>query len=144
MAASGKLYSHFSEHLVKKLMDLESDTIKVMLCTSSYTPSQDNHDFKDDVDNEVSGTGYSAGGATLANQSLSLSGRVLTIDGDNTQWTSSTITARYAVIYDDEPSGDGNKPLIGYVDFGENKSSDNGTFKIQWNASGIFTMTVGA
>jgi len=144
MAVSGKLYSHLPECLARKLVDFESDTIKVMLCTSSYTPSQDDHDFKDDVDNEVSGAGYTAGGATLANQSLSLSGRVLTIDGDDTQWTSSTITARYAVIYDDEPEEAGDKPLIGYIDFGEDKSSDNGTFAIQWDASGIFTSTVGA
>jgi hypothetical protein len=47
-------------------IDLNTDTFKILLVTSSYTPNQATHDFRDDVTNEVTGTGYTAGGATLA------------------------------------------------------------------------------
>jgi len=146
MAVSAKAYSHMPASAIEKLMDLgnANDTIKVMLCTSTYTPSQDNHAFKDDITNEVSGSGYSATGATLANQAVTTTARVTKFDADDVEWTSSTITARYAVIYDATPGSDAARPLLLYIDFGEDKSSENGTFKIQWNASGIFTITVAA
>jgi len=142
MAVTAKVYSHAPLAALEKLVNLETDTIKFMLCTSSYTPDQDAHDFKDDVTNEVSGTGYTAGGAAAANPAVTISGKVVTFDADDVQWVSSTLTARYAVGYDDTPAGDGNKPLLVLIDFGENKSSENGTFKLQFNASGIFTVTV--
>ena len=118
-------------------LDLDSDTLKVMLVTSSYTPNFGTHDFKDDVSNEVSGTGYSAGGATLGSVTLTQSGGTITFDAADTAWSSSTITARGAVIYDDTLTDD---PLIAYIDFGADYSSSNGTFTIAWNASGIFTI----
>ena len=122
-----------------KVIDYLTDTIKVMLCTSSYTPSQDTHETKADVTNEVTGDGYTAGGATLANKTLSYDAPSNTVkfDADDVEWTDSTITARYAVIYDDTPSGDSNKCLLGYIDFGENKASNAGSFKIQWHTDGI-------
>lgn len=142
MAVTAKLYSYLPLHALEKAIDLENDTIKCMLCTSSYTPAQNTHDFKDDVDNEVSGTGYSAGGAEVANPAVTIATTVTTFDGDDVQWTSSTITARYAVIYDDTPAGDSAKPLICYIDFGEDKSSESGTFKIQFHGDGVATITV--
>ena len=142
MAITAFIYSNCPLNALEKVMNLETDTIKCMLCTSSYTPDQDNHDFKDDVTNEVSGSGYTAGGAEVANPSVTVSGRVTTFDGDDVSWSNSTITARYAVLYDDTPSGDSSKPLIMCINFGEDKSSENGTFQITFNASGIFTITV--
>ena len=144
MAVSIHAYSNFPKGAIEKLMDLGNgnDTIKCMLCTSTYTPNQDTHDFKNDITNEVSGAGYTATGETLANQAVSITTRVTKFDADDVQWASSTITARYAVLYDATPGSDATRPLILYVDFGEDKVSDNGTFKIAWNASGIFTITV--
>lgn len=138
MAVTAKIYANFLDHLAKKLIDLSSDTIKVMLCTSSYTPNQATHDHKDDVTNEITGTGYTAGGATLANVAVSLSTLTLKMDADDTTWASSTITARYAVIYDDTEANDA---LIAYVDFGADQVSSAGDFTIQWNAAGIATLT---
>lgn len=63
-------YHNLSKALMDGDIDLANDTIKVMLLTSSYTPDLD-HDFVDDVSaNEVSGTGYTAGGATLASKAI--------------------------------------------------------------------------
>jgi len=119
-------------------LDLDSDTLKVMLVTSSYTPDFGAHDFKGDVTNEVSGTNYTAGGATLGSVTLTQTGGTIKFDAADTSWSSATITdARGAVIYDDSLTDD---PLIAYIDFGANYSSSNGTFTIAFNAGGIFTI----
>ena len=59
------IYNSFKRDIMNGSIDLDTDTIKVMLVTSTYTPNQDTHTKRSDVTNEVSGTGYTAGGATL-------------------------------------------------------------------------------
>jgi len=144
VAVSAKVYSLFLKSLANKEITLSSDTLKVMLCTSTYTPDQDAHQYKSSVTNEVSGTGYTATGASLASVtwSYNTSTNVYTLDAADTSWTSSTITARYAVIYDSTPATDATRPLIAYVDFGADVISSAGTFTITWDATGIVTFTV--
>ena len=140
-----KLYGQFLSQALNKEIDWDTDTIKVALLTNAYTPDQDVHNYLDDVvANEVSGTGYTAGGNTLANKTNSYNSgtNVITLDADDTTWSSSTITARYAVIYDATPATNATKPLIGYVDFGSDQSSSNGNFTITWDATGIVRVTV--
>lgn len=142
--ATTKTYGSVIAKAFNKEIDFDSDTIKVALLTSSYTPNQDTHDYFDDVSaNEVTGTGYTAGGATLANKSVTYTSgtNVTKFDADDVSWTSSTITARYAVIYDASPASNATRPLIAYVDFGSDQSSSSGTFSIVWDAAGIFTTT---
>jgi hypothetical protein len=81
---------------MNRSIDLDTDTIKVLLVTSAYTPDQDAHTKRSDVTNEVSGTGYTAGGATLANKSVSAdtTDNEGVSDADDSTWGSSTITAR--------------------------------------------------
>ena len=145
MAVTAKLYGNMLKFGLDRTkdIDIDTDTIKVALCTSTYTPDQDTHEDWADITNEVSGTGYVAGGATLANKALTYTAgtNVIKFDADDVTWSTSTITARYAIIYDDTPAADADKPLIGYVDFGEDKTSSGGDFTIQWNADGIFTVT---
>lgn len=127
-----------------KLVDIDSDTIKTMLTTVTYVPDQDVHDFKDDVTNEVSGTGYTATGTTLTTPSSTYTAgtNVWAIDFDDALWTTSTITARIAVVYDSTPATDATRPLLTYVDFGADQSSSGGDFKIVWNAGGVAKVTV--
>ncbi len=144
MAVTAKLYGKFVLSVLNKELDYNSDTIKVALCTSSYTPDQDAHDYFNDITNEVTGTGYTAGGATLGTATVAYdtSTNVIKLDGDDTSWTTSTITARYAIVYDSTPATDATRPLIAYVDFGADVVSTAGTFLITWNAAGIATVTV--
>jgi len=123
--------------LAVDLDDTTADRFKVMLVTSSYTPNFGTHDFKADVTNEVVGTGYTANGESLSSVTLTQSGGTITFDADDVTWTSSTITARGAVVYDDSLTND---PLIAYIDFGADKSSSAGDFVLSFNASGIFTL----
>jgi len=140
-----KLYGQFLSQALNKEIDWDTDTIKVALLTNAYTPDQDAHNYLDDVvASEVSGTGYTAGGNTLANKTNSYNSgtNVITLDADDTTWSSSTITARYAVIYDATPATNATRPLIGFVDFGSDQSSSNGNFTITWDATGIVRITV--
>ena len=131
--------------IANKQVDFDSDVIKVALCTATYAPDQDAHDYFDDITNEVSssGTGYTAGGATLGSPTLTYTAgtNVLKLSGDNVSWAASTITARYAIIYDSSPGTAGTNPLLCYVDFGGNVTSTAGTFTITWAAGGIATIT---
>jgi hypothetical protein len=124
------------------MVDLDGDTIKLALTSSSYTPDQDSHDFFNDVTNEVSPSGsYSAGGATLS----------VTLTQDNTDnegvfdatdvsFTTATITARYAVIY--KSTGvSSTSPLVCLIDFGSDISSTGGTFTITFASEGIINVT---
>jgi hypothetical protein len=124
-------------------VDWATDTIKIALCTSSYTPNQDTHDFFDDVTNEVSGTGYSAGGVTLGSKTLNYDSgtNVLSLRGGTSSWSSATFTTRYAVIYKDTGTA-GTSPLLGWVDFGGDQSVSSGTFSISWDATdGLLKIT---
>jgi hypothetical protein len=144
MAVTALLYGAFIDRLAQKGIDLDSDSIKVALATNAYTPNQDTHDFFNDITNEVTGTGYTAGGQALASVTWAYTAgtNTWTFDAADTVWTSSTLTARYAIIYDSTPGTAATNPLIGYVDFGADVSSTAASFTITWNASGIFTVTV--
>lgn len=122
-------------------VDLTSTANKVALFTNSITPN-----FTTDTAygtgtyaaNEVSGTGYTAGGVAVANPTLVGASGVITYDQDPTVWSNSTITnARCALIYADGLTGNN---AIALVDFGNAFSTSNGTFQITWNAAGVFTL----
>lgn len=144
MAVTAKLYGSFPAKLANKEIDYDSDTIKVALCTSAYTPDQDVHDYFNDITNEVVGTGYTAGGATLASKTVTYTAGTNTqaFDAADTSWTTATITARFAIIYDATPGTAATNPLIGYVDFGADVTSTAGTFLITWDAAGLFSLAV--
>lgn len=125
--------------------DYLSDTIKVALCTSTYTPAQDTHETMADITNEVAnGNGYTTGGATLASKTLDYTAgtNVIKFDAADVTWGTSTITARYAIIYKYVDGTASNNMLLGYVDFGADMSSSNGNFTIQWDVAGILKITV--
>lgn len=65
MAVTGKFYGIALKSAFNKEIDADSDTLKVMLCTSTYAPNLDTHDYKNDVTNEITGTGYTATGVAL-------------------------------------------------------------------------------
>jgi len=133
------IYNKFKEYMADGTMDLDNDAFKIMLTTSTYTPAA-THSVKADVTNEISGTGYTAGGATLQNVTWTESSGTVTLDATDVSWTSATFTARYAVIYDDTPASPLD-PLVCLIDFGTDKSVTAGTFTIQFHANGIFTLT---
>lgn len=124
-----------------RVIDFDTDTIKVMLVTNSYVPSATGHATKTSITNEVSGTGYTAGGATLTSVTLNESAGTTTFSAANVTWTHNAAgfsNARYAIIYKDTGTA-ATSTLIGYIDFGADKGNVAGDLVLQWNGSGIFT-----
>ncbi len=146
MALTSTIYTYFPTNAFKKLvsdMSAEATTIKCALLTSSYTPNMDTHESYNNVSTyEVTGVGYTATGAEITTKTLTLGTGTVVFDGADVQWTTSTITARYGFVYDSTPAGATDKKAILLVDFGENYSTTAATFKIVWNASGLFSVTV--
>lgn len=136
------VYNSFKRDIMNGTIDLDTNDIKVMLVTSSYTPDIDADEFIDDVTNEVVGTGYTAGGQSLASKTVTVddaNDRGI-FDAADPAWTTATITARGAVLYYDTGTPS-TSPLIGYWDFGTDQISTAGTFTIQINVTGILTLS---
>lgn len=129
--------------LLNKEVDWDTDSIKVMLTTSTYVPNQDTHDYKDDVTNEVVGTGYTATGQALTTKTITYTAgtNVIMLDADDAVWPAATITARVAVIYDASPATDGTRPLLCYQVSDADIISSGGEFRLAWAAAGIATIT---
>lgn len=141
---ASKAYGQFIAKALNKEIDWDTDDIKVLLCSSAYVPNQDTHTYLSDVTaNEVTGTGYTAGGTSLTGKTLSYDAvsNVVMLDAADVTWAASTITARYAVIYDNTGASPAAKALIGYVDFVSDQSSTNGNFTLTWDVSGIVRLT---
>lgn len=107
-----------------------TDTYKIALYTDAATLSAATTAYSST--NEVSGTGYTAGGATLSGFSSGLSSNTGYITFSDPSWTSSTITARGCLIYNSSKS---NKAVAAF-DFGENVVSVSGTLTIDLPAAG--------
>jgi hypothetical protein len=94
------IYTSVIEDMARGAVDFDTDTFFVMLTTSSYTENKDTHTKRSDITNEVSGTGYTAGGQTVVPTIAkdTATDRV-TITFPTVTWTGSSITARKAVYY---------------------------------------------
>ena len=117
--------------MARNNIDFDSNTFKAMLVTSSYTPDKDVHDKRDDVTNEATGTGYTAGGATsTVTVTKDVVNDKVTIQFGAVSWASSTVTARGCVYYKSRGGASSADELVAYNDFGSDVSSSGGTFSV--------------
>lgn len=127
-------YNRMLELLARGSIDFDTDTFKVLLTTSGYAENKDTHDFRDDVTNEVTGTGYTAGGNTVTvSVTLDTANDRVDITLGGTTWPTSTITARKAIYYKSRGGAASADELIACNDFGSDVVSTGGTFTL--NAS---------
>jgi hypothetical protein len=105
------------------------NVFKIALYTSSATLDSSTTAYS--ATNEVTGTGYTAGGKTLTNVSPTTSGTTAFVDFNDVTWTTATITARGALIYN-STSANYTNPAVAILDFGSDKSSSAGDFTIQF------------
>lgn len=123
-----KWYANGIKHGLGGAVDMDTDTIKFMLLTSSYTPVQGTHDFRDDWGaNEASGgTGYPAGGFTVASKTLTVA--TLTIAWDiadiSQAITGGPLAFRYGGWYKSRGGASSADEIFGYVDFGAQSITD--------------------
>lgn len=142
MAVTISLYNHTAK-LFADGSNAAGDTYKVKLYSAATFDAADTTLAGITGTEATTGTGYTAGGETLANVAVStVTTNDASFDADDVTWTASggSITASYAVIYNDT---DTNDPPLAFIDFDGSQSAGDGTdFKIVWDASGIFTFTV--
>jgi hypothetical protein len=116
--------------LAKSNFDFDAITAKCMLLTSGYTPNKD-HNRRDDLTNEVVGSGYTEGGAAA----------VVSVTQDDTNdridlglgavtWNPATITARYAAYYNARGGAASADELVAVIDFGGDITSTAGPFDL--------------
>jgi hypothetical protein len=129
MAFSGNfMCTSFKKELLEAVHNFKNSggsTFKIALYTNSASFDASTTAYT--ATNEVSGTGYSAGGNTLTRVDPTSSGTTAFTDFADTTWSSSTITARGAMIYNDSAAGN---PAVVILDFGSDKTSTNGDFTV--------------
>ena len=128
MAITQAMCTSFKKELMEakhNFLNSGGNTFKIALYTSSATLSAATTAYS--ATNEVSGTNYTAAGNTLTRVDPATSGTTAYTDFADTTWSSSTITARGAVVYNDSASGD---PSVIVLDFGADKTSSAGDFTI--------------
>ncbi len=132
------LYNAGKVALLRGQIDLAGGAIKVALVTSSYVADKDAHDYFNDVTNEVSGSGYIAGGKTLTGVAVSqdnTNDRAVMV-ADNVVWSVAAFTARGAVVYKSTGNA-ATSPLVAFIDFGEDRPVSGQDFSIVWHQDGI-------
>lgn len=142
---ANQIFNSFKGQLIAGAINWEDGAttdIRVMLLDSNYSPDIDNEEWKSDIDlsgHEITGTGYTAGGALLIGRAIVRDDVNDWSEADATDltWPSSTLTARGAVVYKDTGTP-ATSPVIAYIDFGTDKVSTDGNFTIIWNEDGVF------
>ena len=131
MAFSGNaMCTSFKVELLKGVHNFSTggNAFKLALYTATATLNASTTAYS--VTNEVANSGsYSAGGGTLTKVTPTASGTTALTDFGDLSFTTATITARGALIYNDTAAGD---PAVAVLDFGSNKTSTSGTFTIQF------------
>ena len=130
MAITQAMCTSFKAEILDEQHDLVADTLKIALFTSSANLGASTTAYS--TSNEVSGTGYSAGGETLTSKAVSTTGTTAHFDAADPTWTSASFTARGALIYNSTNSD----KAIAVLDFGGDFTVSSGTFKIIFPAAG--------
>lgn len=148
-AGAWQVYGNAIELIAENTIFLDDSgtpRLRMILVTETYTPTVDTDATYADVSaNEVTGTGYTQFG-NLLTPTVTRSGGTITFDCDDQSWVSSTITAKYAVIVhnvDGTGTIASTDQLVCYSDLddgGGSVSTTDGTFAVNINASGVFTL----
>jgi hypothetical protein len=118
----------FKKELYQGVHDLSTDTLKIALYTANADLNEATTIYS--TANEVTGTGYVAGGVTLTGVTINSSGYTAYVDFDNVAFNAA-VTARCALIYN---VTQGNK-AIAVLDFGSDKTSSNFTITMPVNTA---------
>jgi hypothetical protein len=114
----------FKAELYQAIHNLTTDTLKIALYTNSATLNEATTVYT--ATGEITGTGYTAGGATITGVTVNSSGYTAYVSFDNPSWSSASFTTRAALIYN---SSKANRS-IAVLDFGADKTVSGNTFTI--------------
>jgi hypothetical protein len=114
----------FKAELYQAIHDLTTDTLKIALYTNSATLNETTTAYT--ATGEITGTGYTAGGATITGVTVNSSGYTAYVSFDNPSWSSASFTTRAALIYNSSKAD----RSIAVLDFGADKTVSGNTFTI--------------
>jgi hypothetical protein len=130
------VYNSVLTDVVNADLDFAVDSFKMMLVTSGYSASKSAHAKRSSVTNEITGTGYTAGGAdTTCSISDDTNKKILTFSA--VSWSSATFTTAAAVIYKARGGASSADELIAFIDFNGDVVSTGGTFSV---SSSVITL----
>lgn len=131
--ATSLVYDYFLTALGAGSINLTTDTYYAML-VNGYAPNKASDQFRSNVTNETTGTGYTSGGVQTAQTvATNTTSNQLTVTFANVSWANATITATGAVIYKHTGTAT-TDTLIAYVDFGQAVSSTNASFSVTFSS----------
>ena len=130
MAIAQAMCTSFKAEILDEQHDLVADTIKIALYTSSASLGAGTTAYA--TTNEITGTGYTAGGVTLGSKTVDTSGTTAYFDSADPSWTTASFTANGALIYNDTNSD----KAIAVLAFGGDFTVAGGTFQIVFPAAG--------
>lgn len=133
-------YNAFKRDLMLGVHNFSSHTIKVALMGSGHTFNPAHSVWSDVSSNEVTGSGYTAGGQALAGKTVAKddTNNRAYFSANNAVWDNVTVTFYHAVLYNDTATG---KPLIGSFSFGGPITVSNGRAAIIWDSQGILVIS---
>lgn len=141
--ATNTIYTQSFNSLGTAKFALTTDTLRVMLCTSTYAPNRDTQQYKNSVSNEITGTNYVARGIALTGVAWTLdaTNHAFFLTANNPQWPAATFTFRYAVFYKDTGT-DTTSPLLSYVDFVTDQSISASNYTLSLDpTNGFYRLT---
>lgn len=142
MAITSAVCNSFKTEVLGGIHDLDTDVIKIALIkatpTGTYGASTTNYSSVTGNSDEASGTNYTAGGNTLAGASISLDSSTAIVDFNDTVWSSATISADGAIIYNSSKSN----RAIAVIDFGGTVTSTAGDFTVQFPVAAAATAII--
>jgi len=140
------IYGKALHSLLKADLDFDTLTVKAMLVGTTYdaiaaNTKRDSHNFRSDVTDEVTGTGYSSGGVALTGLTVTRddANDIYYVDADDPSWAGASFTAYGMVFYKDTGNA-ATDILLGYVSFGGAQTVTAQTFTGTIPATGFFAL----
>lgn len=130
------IYDSFLRDVPTGAIDLDTDTFKLMLMSSSYTPSRTAHTKRSDITNEVTGTGYIAGGSAVTfTPALDTTNHREDFTLSSVSWPGATFTTRYGAIYKSRGGASSADELVMLLDFGTDQVITGFTFLVNFTST---------
>lgn len=131
------IYNSLLDDLVQNNVDFGADTFKALLVTATYSPNKDTHNRRDDVTNEVTGTGYTAGGVTVAATVAAIdttNDRLDVTFADAVYTSVNGFTAAAAVLYKSRGGASSADELVAFVEFAAPVAANGSNYTVTFSS----------
>lgn len=143
MAATTTIYNSLFGYILDGTVDIMTDDIMVALVSSAYTPDAEHDEWADASGSEITGTGYTAGGASLSGKAVSRTGAAAKFTADSTVFAGLSATFRRAILYAAVTRNGKTNPLIAHVLIDSTPADVTVAgidYAVAWPSTGILTL----